>query len=143
MGEKTKVVLDSNILISAFGWSGPPKTVMQLVTSGKLTNYTSMAMLEELSRVIAYPKLHFPESLQAEIIETVFTVSTLVTATEPLNVVALDPADNRILECALTAVADYIISGDSHLLELGSYAGIPIVKAKDFLDQEGFAETNE
>lgn len=55
MGKKTKVVIDSNVLVSAFGWHGTPKELMKLVTAGKITNYTSVAMLEELSRVIAYP----------------------------------------------------------------------------------------
>ncbi len=97
-------------------------------------------MLEELVRVIAYPKLKFPESLQAEIIETVFTFSSLINVAGSLNIIDLDPADNRVLECAITACVDYIISGDGHLLELSSYEGIPILKAKGFLEKEGSVE---
>ncbi len=133
MGKKTKVVLDNNVLVSAFGWHGTPEEVMKLVTTGKITNFTSMEMLAELARVVRHPKLRFPESLQAEIIETVFTSSSLVNVSESLNIINLDPADNRVLECAVTACADYIISGDGHLLEIGNFGTILIVKAKDFL----------
>ena len=138
MGKKTKVVLDNNVLVSAFGWHGTPEEVMKLVTTGKIVNFTSMEMLAELARVVSYPKLCFPESLQAEIIETVFTSSSLVNVSEPLNIIKPDPTDNRVLECAVTACVDYIISGDAHLLELGIFKKIQIVKAKDFLLKEGF-----
>lgn len=138
MGKKTKVVIDNNVLISAFGWHGTPEDLVKLATTGKIMNLTSPALLEELAKAVGYPKLKFPESLQAEIIETVFTVSSLIAISNPVEVKGLDPADNRILECAVDGKADYIISGDKHLLDLGNYKGIPIVKAKEFLEKEGF-----
>jgi putative PIN family toxin of toxin-antitoxin system len=140
MGKKTKVVIDNNLLISAFGWGGTPQILVRLVTTGQITNLTSMALLEELARAIGYPKLKFPESLQAEIIETVFAASSLITVFNPVEIKGLDPADNRILECAVDGKADYIVSGDKHLLDLDSYEGIPIVKATEFLGKEGFME---
>jgi uncharacterized protein len=85
VGKKTKVVLDNNVLVSAFGWHGTPEEVMKLVTTGKIANFTSMEMLAELAIVVRYPKLRFPESLQAEIIETVFTSSSIVNVSEPLG----------------------------------------------------------
>ena len=54
-----------------------------------------------------------------------------------LTVISADPTDNIFLECAVAGKADYIISGDKHLLDLKSYQGIPIVKARDFLLKEG------
>lgn len=51
-----------------------------------------------------------------------------------LDVVKDDPDDNKVLACALAAHADYIVSGDGHLLKLGVFKNIPIVTAKDFLD---------
>jgi predicted nucleic acid-binding protein len=57
-----------------------------------------------------------------------------VTPTATLDVIRADPPDNRILECAVTAKSDFIVSGDSrHVLPLGQYAGIPILKVADFM----------
>jgi uncharacterized protein len=56
----------------------------------------------------------------------------------PFNVIDIDPADNRVLECAVGGNADYIISGDRHLFEVGSFQNIQITKAKEFLIKEGF-----
>lgn len=137
MGKKTKVVIDSNVLVSAFGWHGTPEEVVRLATTGEISNFTSTEMLSELVRVVGYPKLRFPESLQAEIIETVFTSSSLVNMTEPLKVINSDPADNRVLECAVAASVDFIISGDKHLLDLKKFGGIEIVTPEDFLLKAG------
>lgn len=133
MGKKTKVVIDNNVLVSAFGWHGKPEEVVKLAVSGKIANFTSMAMLSELARVVSYPKLRFSESLQAEIIETIFTSSSLVNVSGPLNVITADPADNKILECAVAASVDFIISGDNHLLNLKNFRDIEIVTPEDFL----------
>ncbi|MBI5075808.1 MAG: putative toxin-antitoxin system toxin component, PIN family [Nitrospirae bacterium] len=137
MGKKTKVVIDSNVLVSAFGWHGTPEEIVLLATTGEISNFTSTAMLSELVRVVGYQKLRFPESLQAEIIETVFTSSSLVNMTEPLKVINSDPADNRVLECAVAACVDFIISGDKHLLDLKKFGGIEIVTPEDFLLKTG------
>jgi predicted nucleic acid-binding protein len=59
-----------------------------------------------------------------------------VTPTQTLDIIQVDPPDNRILECAAAAKSDYIVTGDKrHILPLGTYAGIPIVKVADFLGQ--------
>jgi uncharacterized protein len=133
VGKRTKVVIDSNVLVSAFGWHGTPEEVVRLATTGEISNFTSTEMLSELVRVVGYPKMRFPESLQAEIIETVFTSSSLVNMTEPLKVINSDPADNRVLECAVAACVDFIISGDRHLLDLKKFRDIEIVTPEDFL----------
>jgi predicted nucleic acid-binding protein len=58
-----------------------------------------------------------------------------VSSTETLDVVKADPDDNRILECAVAAGSDVIVTGDAHLLQLGAYRGISIMKVADFLGQ--------
>lgn len=138
MGKKTKVVIDTNVMVSAFGWRGKPEEVVRLVTKGDVTNYTSFEMLAELREVVSYPKLNFPETLQAEIIETIFFESSLVHVNEPLNVIADDPEDNKVLECAVSADADFIISGDKHLLNLKNFRGIEILTPEDFLRRKRF-----
>lgn len=136
MGKKTKVVIDTNVIVSAFGWHGKPKDVVRLASSGKIVNFISAEILDELRRVISYPKFCFPETLHAEILETMFSISTLIESGEIVYVIKDDPSDNRILECAVSAGAEFIITGDSHLLNLKNFKGIEILTPDDFLDMQ-------
>lgn len=138
MGKKTRVVIDTNVIVSAFGWLGKPEEVLRLVTKGKIVSYISTEMLAELRKVVSYPKFKFSEALQAQIIETVFFESSLVFVNESLNVIADDPEDNKVLECAVSAGADFIISGDKHLLNLKNFREIEILTPEDFLSRRRF-----
>ena len=133
MGKKTKVVIDTNVIVSAFGWHGSPEKVVRLVSHGRILNFTTLEMLGELRRTIAYPRLRFPEELQAEIIETIFAISHVITPSESVDVIENDPSDNKILECALSADADFIISGDKDLLKLKNFRSIEILTPDEFL----------
>lgn len=133
MGKKTKVVIDTNVIISAFGWHGKPEDVVRLAVTGTIKNFISLEMLAELHRVVAYSKFNFPDSLQAEIIETIFTASSIITINESVNIIIDDPQDNKVLECAVSAGADFIVSGDKHLLNLKNFKGIEILLPEDFL----------
>ncbi len=137
MGKKTKVVIDTNVIISAFGWHGKPEEIVKLATagSGRVKNFISLEMLAELRNVVAYPKFNFSETLQAEIIETVFSVSSITIVNESVNVMAVDPPDNRVLECAVSANVDFIISGDKHLLNLKNFRGREIFSPEEFLSK--------
>ncbi|MFH1288169.1 MAG: putative toxin-antitoxin system toxin component, PIN family [bacterium] len=133
MGEKTKVVIDTNIIVSAFGWHGNPEKVLHLVSNGDIINFISFEMLNELKRVIAYPKIGFPKDLQAEILETIFTNSTEIEVKESVIIIDDDPDDNMVLSCAISAEVDFIISGDKHLLNLKKFKGIKILTPEEFL----------
>lgn len=133
MGKKTKVVIDTNVIISAFGWHGRPEEVVKLATTDRIKNFISLEMLAELRKVVAYPKLNFSEILQAEIIETVFAASSIININASVNIIIDDPPDNRVLECALSDDADFIVSGDKHLLNLKVFKGIEILSPEDFL----------
>ncbi len=61
----------------------------------------------------------------------------MVSTTAFLSVVKDDPGDDRVLECAIAGSADVIISGDRHLLDLGSFQGIQILTVRRFMDQIG------
>lgn len=133
MGKKTKVVIDTNVIISAFGWHGKPEEVVKLATTDRIKNFISLEMLAELRKVVAYPKLNFSETLQAEIIETVFSASSIININASVNIIIDDPPDNRVLECSLSADVDFIISGDKHLLNLKVFKGIEILSPENFL----------
>lgn len=133
MGKKTKVVIDTNVIVSAFGWHGKPEEIFRLITIGKIQNFISMEILSEVAKVVSYPKFNFPISLQVEIIETIFSCSTIVEIKEAINIIKDDPEDNRILECAISAEVDFIITGDSHLLKLKNFRGVEILTPDNFL----------
>jgi len=134
VGAVTKVVIDTNVFISAFGWDGKPEAVLGLMEQRKVVNCITRDIYAELQRVVAYPKLKFSTSLQVNILEFVFFWSTFVQAKETVAVVADDPDDDKFLTCALAANASAIISGDPHLLGLSSYRHIPIMTPAKFLE---------
>ncbi|HSE82922.1 MAG TPA: putative toxin-antitoxin system toxin component, PIN family [Thermodesulfobacteriota bacterium] len=130
-----KVVIDTNVLISGFGWKGKPKKILKLIEEGKVKNFTSPDIVEEVRRVVSYKKLGFTDDLQAEIIEFIYFYSEIVTPKKRLDIVKEDPDDNKFLECAVEAKAEYIISGNRHLLKLKAFKGIDILTANDFLSR--------
>lgn len=136
MGAVTKVVIDTNVFISAFGWDGKPEAVLRLMEQRKVINYTTNDIYAELQRVVAYPKLKFSPTLQVNILEFVFSWSRFVQPQETVSVITDDPDDDMFLACAIVANATAIISGDPHLLSLGSYRGIPIVTPAKFLEHK-------
>lgn len=127
-----RVVLDSNVIVSGLGWSGPPARIVAAALDGRLELLTSQALLTELRRVLAYPKL-------AKVIDEAEQLADLVEASSvvvhPVGVLEVvdDESDNRVLEAAVEGAAEYIVSGDDHLLELGSFQGIPIMTPGQFV----------
>jgi putative PIN family toxin of toxin-antitoxin system len=136
VGTVTKVVIDTNVFISAFGWDGKPEAVLRLMEQRKVINFTTNDIYAELQRVVAYPKLKFSPTLQVNILEFVFSWSRFVQPQEIVSVVTDDPDDDKFLACAIAANASAIISGDPHLLSLGSYRDILIMTPVQFLEHK-------
>jgi len=132
--ERTKVTLDTNIVVSALGWRGNSHTILERVMQGKLELYLSYEQFEELSRVLEYPKFDFTEEQKMRFKALISSVATFVQPIE-LDVIKADPADNRVLECALVAKLDFIISGDDHLLSIRRFGRAKIMTASNFLNQ--------
>jgi putative PIN family toxin of toxin-antitoxin system len=126
------VVLDSNVIVSGLGWSGAPARIIEAVLAGDLVLVTSPPLLGELRRVLAYPKLAKAIPGGSGLADLVELSSVTV---EPLSMFAVveDESDNRVLEAAVAASVDYIVSGDGHLLILGVFQGIPIVTPAEFV----------
>ena len=133
-----RIVLDTNITISALFWKGYPRAVYDLVKEGKVTLLSSAKIEEEFIRVLAYPKFGLTSAEILPIVNSLRKYAHFVEVKSKVDVVKEDPTDNIFLECALDGKADYIISGDRHLLNIGSHKGIQIMRAKDFLIKEGF-----
>jgi len=128
-----RVVIDTNILISAIFWVGRPKRLLNVVRRGEVIFLTSKTLLAELKKVLTSGDKPFrlSEREAKEIIEHLKDIAELVSTTSKVSV-CRDEADNRVLECALDGGADYIVTGDRDLLDLKSFKGIRIVKIGDF-----------
>lgn len=129
-------MLDTNTLVSGLGWSGPPSVIVNAVLAGQLMLVTSPSLLAELERVLAYPKLAAVFTDPAGIVGRMRTLADLVEPSSTLAVVADEP-DNRVLEAAVEARVDAIVTGDGGLLALGDYDGIPIMRAAAFVEWLG------
>jgi putative PIN family toxin of toxin-antitoxin system len=135
MNRKTSVVLDTNIYISAIIFGGNPRTCLELARNKEIKLYTSKKILVELATKLRL-KFHWKKEDIHNVIEGILVFANLVTPRQTISIIKNDPKDNIILECALEAKTDYIISGDKkHLLTLNAFRNIPIITTKTFLDR--------
>ena len=128
-----KVVLDTNVIISALHFGGKPAEVILLAERGVVRLYFSRFILEETKEVLLR-KFDWDASRADTAVKLLGDISTVIAPLERVFAVE-DEADNRILECALAAKADYLISGDNHLLKLNPYREINIVPPHTFLHE--------
>ena len=134
-----RIVLDANVLVSAMiSPRGAPARVVALWEEGAIEVAMSPVTWEELRRVVAYPRLQ--RFLEGELVERLLrNLEAQVVWVEPrvtITQIDRDPSDNRYLECAVAASASFLITGDEHLLALGSYAGIQILAPAGFVAAE-------
>lgn len=128
-----KIVCDTNVLVSGFMYSGNEREVIKKIYEGEIINFTSRELIIEFVRVIRRRKFRLTEKEQKRILEFLIEISENVKPKKRINVIKEDSEDNRVIECALESKADYIISGDWHLLTMKRYKGIKILNAKRFL----------
>lgn len=127
------VVLDTNVLISATFWKGPSNEITIMAAKQKINCFTSIEILEEYARILKRDFKQEDRQIE-EKVKGILLFSKIVKPSTRINAVKEDPDDNKILETAIEVKADYIISGDKHLLKIKEFEGIKIVKAKEFLD---------
>ena len=127
-----RVVFDTNVSIASFFWNGYPRKIYELCKSKEIKLFYSREILEELIRVLAYKKFGLTTEEILPIANDFITTAQVVNATSQINVITQDPTDNIFLECAQDSRADFIISGDYHLLDLKKHHNIQIIKPKDF-----------
>ena len=127
-----RVVLDTNIFISST-LGGRLKIIVDEWRAGKFKLIVSEAIAREYLDVINRPKFKIPKIEIVTATEYLLQNAEFVTPEEKIVVIVADPTDNKFLEAAIAGRVNYIVSGDSHLLELGSFREIPIIKAVDFI----------
>jgi len=127
-----RLVIDTNVLISSF-FGGNPKKVIDLWRKGEAILCLSEEVLQEYLRVIArLPIAPETKNKLVAILQEKRNIE-LITSSRHYVVVLEDPEDNKFIDCAVEAHADYIISGDAHLLQVKAYRGIAIYSPKDLL----------
>ncbi len=129
--EKLRVVIDTNICIS-FLKRGYYRKILELWLEEKFELITSDEILDELLEVLSRPKFNFSPDDIIELGELIYERAIVVKPKEKLNV-CQDPDDNKFLECAIEGKADYLITGDPHLKDIGKYKKIIIVSGSFFL----------
>jgi len=128
-----KAVYDTNILVSAFIGKGAPYKALVAVFEGKVRLILSPDIMLELEDVISRPKFRYDEKQIRKILTVIFQASQIVEPDIFLDIVKEDPSDNRIIEAAISGGAKYIVTGDSHLLNLKEIDKIKIIPVREFL----------
>ncbi len=137
------VVFDSNVWISALVFRGRVHGLLDRWVLGEFKVAISPDLLAETFRVLAGRKFRVPPEVLTTRDNEVRKLCLMVYPTQRLQVIKADPTDDRVLECAVAAQAEIIVSGDSHLLALGTYQGIRILDPAAFLAELDGPHTEE
>ena len=129
-----KVVFDTNVVASASFWRGAPFDCLAAWAQGRCVAVVSSNLLAEYHETVEELSLDYPDRKRVEWVEALTESAELVFPTDRATGATPDPDDEMILECALAAEADFIVSGDKkHLLALRQFRDIPIVNSAEFL----------
>ena len=127
-----RVVVDTNVYISAIFWGGKPRHVIDLGRDGKIQIFTSEDIEQEiLDKLMTKFGLNSEEA--GRVMADFSTFTKPIRISSRINVVKDDPDDDKFIECAMECDAEFIISGDRHLLNMKKYEGIGIINAATFL----------
>ncbi|MBV8707161.1 MAG: putative toxin-antitoxin system toxin component, PIN family [Acidobacteriaceae bacterium] len=131
-----RLTLDSNIYISAFEFGGMPLRLLEQARAGEIEIAIPTPIIREIQRVL-HEKFHWPEDRLEQLERNISQFTKHVEPTQTLDIVKSDPDDNRILECAVVAGSEAIVTGDKkHLLPLRNYQGIKIIQVSEILAKQ-------
>jgi uncharacterized protein len=138
LAHKIRAVIDTNLFVSGiFGKNSLTSTLQDLWIDQEIELATSLEIMKEVSRVLTYPKIRQKIGITDEgvrqFFRLVFRKALITKDIYKSDRIISDPTDNKFFACAMETKADYIVSGDNHLLELKHYHGIQIVDAKTFV----------
>jgi hypothetical protein len=143
---KIKAILDTNILISILLKKTLTKEFLKILEEQRVEFYTSEEILNELARVLSYPKIENvlkKSGIDKKLgLEVLLKNLRVVKPKMKIDLVKEDPSDNKFLECAAEVKAEYVVSGDKHLLKLRRFRDTKIVTAREFLEKMSEFESN-
>ena len=127
-----RVVLDSNVIISAILFGGSPADIFERIISRKIVGVSSHVLMEELERVFR-KKFSYSDEALTLIQKKLLRAFILVVPKEKISVLKDEP-DNRVLEAAVEGRCDAIVTGDKQFLDIKTFHGIAICSPREFLD---------
>lgn len=133
--EVARVVLDMNILVSALLFQGALARLVGLWKHGAVVPLISEATFREFRTVLAYPKFRLTRGeIQTLIEDEILPFFEVVDVSEPVSGLCRDPEDDKFLACGMAGSADYIVSVDKDLCDIGKYRSIRVITASAFLE---------
>lgn len=138
MGKKEKaaikIVLDTNILISSLLFKGEIAGVVDLWKKGKIIPIFSRDTFDEFKTVLEYPKFSLTaQEIKVIIEEEVLPFFEVIEVTDKIKGVCRDADDDKFIGCAVSASADFLVTGDRDLLDIGKYKSVKILSASELL----------
>ena len=128
-----RAVADTNVYISALNFGGTAEEVLALGRAEVVELFVSSAILKEIEGVLIR-KFQWSAKRARQAITAIQEFAQLVRPKETVHLIREDEPDNRILECALEAQVDVVITGDKHLRQLETFRDILIVSPREFLE---------
>jgi putative PIN family toxin of toxin-antitoxin system len=136
-----RLALDTNTVVSGLLWRGLPRQLLESARQGDVTLFISPALMLELAEVLDRPKfqsmLQQANTTASELASDYGELAQWVYPAHVATVVQADSDDDEVVACAVAAGADSIVSGDKHLLVLGTVQGIPVITARAALAAVG------
>jgi hypothetical protein len=128
-----RAVLDTNVIVSALISAGKPRELLRKGIVNEINIITSKELLEELASVLSRPTFKMSQDEIRRIIIDIMQISEILVSESKFEVIEEDPDDDIVLNVAYDSRADYIVSGDKHLLKLREFKGTKIVSVKGIL----------
>lgn len=126
-----KIVVDTNVIISAIIFGGKPRKIIKLIQENKVTASTSPILIAELLEILAKKFQFTPDKI--ELVQELIKENFAIVYPSEIVHIASDEDDNRVLEAALKGNSNYIVTGDKDLLDIRIFKNISILKPDDFL----------
>jgi len=133
--KEIRVVIDTNVFISAILFSGVPGKLIPLWKTGPIRPLASKEIIDEYIKVLAYPKFELSEAeINYILYNEILPYFDIINIEHSPMIIKDDPSDDKFIHCAKTGKVGIIITGDQHLLNLKSYQKIKILTPAKFLE---------
>lgn len=129
-----RVVLDTNVLVSALLFTGELSKIVELWQKGEIVPLISRETFAEPRAVLKYPKFYLaPDEIQSIIENEILPYFEVVRIEENIKGVCRDPGDDKFIACAISGLADFLLTGDKDLIDLKSYKNVKMIRPAEFL----------
>jgi len=127
-----RVVIDTNVYLSGLFFGGKPMACLELARSGAFRLYASPELLNELEDELSDAPFNQSSGNISRIISNIEAYARIIKAARRVTEVR-DPKDNMLLDCALASKADFLVTGDKDLLDIGRFRQTRILSVAEFL----------